>query len=292
MVHRLLGVKPGQELGVKNPEFLKKVFHKLIDYHAGNAEGFPDVTKENINVPMHEEQQKIYKAMMKDLPWYMRMKVQAGLPPDKKELDKLIPFLSGARMISNSTGSFVKDKTKAVSPKIEQAFKFLQERIKEDPTYKGLVYSNYLDSGVEPYKKMLTDAHIPFGEFTGNINDKVRNQLVQDYNKNKLKAIIVSSAGGEGLDLKGTRLVQLLEPHFNNEKIKQVIGRAARYKSHEALPEDKRKVLVQHYLSSLNPSLLEKLRRAKPVSSDQYLQNLSDQKEKLNEEFIKLIKSQ
>lgn len=289
--HRVLGVSPGQELSVKNKDYLRAVFKKMIDYHGGNAEGMPEVSKETVRVPMHEKQQQLYKAMMKELPWYLRMKVSAGLPPDRKELDKLIPFLSGARMISNSTSGFTKDDSEIVSPKVEQAFKYLKENIDKDPTYKGLIYSNYLKSGVDPYKKLLTEHNIPFGEFTGEINDKVRQQLVNDYNANKLKALIVSSAGGEGLDLKGTRLVQLLEPHFNNEKIKQVIGRAARYKSHEALDPEKRKVLVQNYLSSLNPSLLEKLRKKKPVSTDEYLQNLSDEKEKLNNEFINLIKT-
>ena len=287
--HRLLGVSPGQELGVKNPEYLRRVFHKLIDYHAGNEEGFPDVTHETLKVPMAEKQQQIYKALMKELPWYLRMKVSAGLPPDRKELDKLLPFLSGARMISNTTSGFDRPEN-ARAPKIEQAFKYFKEHVDSDPSYKGLVYSNYLDNGVQPYKKLLDEAHIPYGEFTGDVKDSVRNQLVKDYNDNKLRALLVSSAGGEGLDLKGTRLVQLLEPHFNNEKIKQVIGRAARYRSHEGLPKDKQSVLIQHYLSSLNPSYMEQLRRKSPVSSDEYMQNLSDQKEQLNNEFIKLIK--
>lgn len=293
-IHRVLGVKPGQELSVKNKDYLKAVFKKLVDYHGGNSEGFPDVSHERVNVPMSGKQQEIYKAMMKELPWYMRMKVQAGLPPDKKELDKLIPFLSGARMISNTTKGFVKDDKEISSPKIEKAFEFLKSKIDEDPSYKGLIYSNYLNSGVEPYKALLQKANIPFGEFTGDINDRVRNQLVKDYNENKLKALIVSSAGGEGLDLKGTRLVQLLEPHFNNEKIKQVIGRAARYRSHEALDPAKRNVLIQNYLSTVTPGMLDKITGkitgSKNISTDEYLQNLADEKEKLNNEFIKLIK--
>jgi superfamily II DNA or RNA helicase len=290
LVHRILGVSPGQELSVKNKDYLRAVFHKMIDYHGGNAEGMPTTTDEVVRVPMHEKQQRLYKAMMKELPWYLRMKVNAGLPPDRKELDKLIPFLSGARMISNSTNGFDKDLAGVVSPKVEQAFNFLKGKIDEDPTYKGLVYSNYLKSGVDPYKALLQKNNIPFGEFTGEMNHAVRNQMVRDYNANKLKALLVSSAGGEGLDLKGTRLVQLLEPHFNNEKIKQVIGRAARYKSHEALDPDKRNVTIQHYLSSLNPGMIDRLRGRKPTSTDEYLQTLSDDKERLNNEFIKLIK--
>jgi superfamily II DNA/RNA helicase len=192
-------------------------------------------------------------------------------------------------MISNTTSGFDRPEN-AKSPKIERAFNYFKEHLDADPSYKGLIYSNYLDNGVQPYKQMLDKAHIPYGEFTGDVKDSVRNQLVKDYNENKLRALLVSSAGGEGLDLKGTRLVQLLEPHFNNEKIKQVIGRAARYRSHEGLPKDKQSVLIQHYLSSLNPNYMEQLRRKSPVSSDEYMQNLSDQKEQLNNEFINLIK--
>lgn len=288
-VHRLLGVKPGQELHVKNKEYLQHVFNKMIDYHGGSAEGFPEMAQENIRVPMEKEQQRIYKALMKQLPWHLRMKVRAGLPPEKKELDKLIPFLSGARMISNSSAGFTRPESSR-SPKIERAAEFFKTKLKEDPSYKALVYSNYLDSGVNPYKKQLDAAGIPYGEFTGDVSDKVRNELVKKYNENKLKALIISSAGGEGLDLKGTRLVQVLEPHFNNEKIKQVVGRAARYLSHSGLPKEKQNVLVQNYLSTLNPGTVSALLKKQQTSADEYLQNLSEQKEALNNAFINLIK--
>jgi superfamily II DNA or RNA helicase len=288
-IHRLLGVKPGQELHVKNKEYLQHVFNKMIDYHGGNAEGFPEMTQENIRVPMEREQERIYKALMKQLPWHLRMKVRAGLPPEKKELDKLIPFLSGARMISNSSSGFTTAE-RSRSPKIEQAAEFFKTKLKEDPSYKALIYSNYLNSGVNPYKQQLDQAGIPYGEFTGDVNDKTRNELVKKYNENKLKALIISSAGGEGLDLKGTRLVQVLEPHFNNEKIKQVVGRAARYMSHSGLPKEKQNVLVQNYLSSLTPGMFSKILKKQQTSADEYLQNLSEQKEALNNAFINLIK--
>jgi superfamily II DNA or RNA helicase len=287
IAHRILGVKPGQELSIKNKDFLKRVFNKLIDYHGGGDEGFPDMTHEKVEVPMERSQERIYQALMKQLPWHLRLKVKAGLPPDKKELDKLIPFLSGARMISNSSAGFTPE-GQGHSPKIERAADFLKAKIKENPNYKALIYSNYLGSGVDPYKKLLTEANIPFGEFTGDINESTRNHLVHEYNKNKLKALIVSSAGGEGLDLKGTRLVQILEPHFNNEKLKQVIGRAARYKSHESLSPAERNVLVQNYISTISPNWMGRKR----TSTDQYLQTLADNKDALNNEFIKLIKSQ
>ena len=287
---RLLGATSGEESNVKNPEFLRKVFKKYIDYHAGQSEGFPSVENEMVRVPMSDKQQGIYKALMKDLPWHLRLKVKMGLPPDKRELERLVPFLTGARMISNSTSGFENDPKSVKSPKIDEAFRYLQKKLKQDPSYKGLIYSNYLQSGVDPYKQKLLKANIPFGEFTGTLKDQVRNQMIKDYNANKLRALIISSAGAEGLDLKGTRLVQLLEPHFNNEKIKQIIGRAARYKSHDMLPSEKQKVKVQHYLSSITPSFAERVLHQKPQSTDEYLQDLADKKEKLNEQFLRLIK--
>jgi hypothetical protein len=111
--------------------------------------------------------------------------------------------------------------------------------------------------------------------------------LVQQYNENKLRALLVSSAGGEGLDLKGTRLIQVLDPHWNDEKLKQVEGRGIRYKSHAELPPEERKVLVQRFLAT-RPAhgLLEKLHIQKPGgAADEYLTQLSGDKEKLIEQF-------
>ena len=44
--------------------------------------------------------------------------------------------------------------------------------------------------------------------------------------------LLLSDAGKEGLDLKETSQVHVLEPQWNDEKVEQVIGRAVRFKSH------------------------------------------------------------
>lgn len=291
LIHRALGFSPGQEQFVKNPEYLRKVFHKMIDFHGGTTEGYPEVKEETIKVPMGDDQQKVYKAIMKTLPWHTRLKVSAGLPADRKELDKLIPFLSGSRMISNTSRGFKKDEKEVQSPKIDAAVKFLVDKMKEDPEYKGVVYSNYLNSGINEYAKKLDENKVPYARFTGDETNKVRDQNVKDYNIGKIKALLLTGAGGEGLDLRSSSVLQILEPHFNNPRLDQVRGRVARYHSHEGLPKDKQQVLIQKYLSTLNPGMLDKIRHRQPVSSDEYLQNLSDQKTRLNNEFIDLIKN-
>ena len=118
--------------------------------------------------------------------------------------------------------------------------------------------------------------------------------MVRDYNEGKLKALLLSSAGGEGLDLKGTRLVQILEPHWNAEKLKQVEGRAARFGSHSHLSPEEQQVLVERYMSGIEPGLVAKIRQrlfdTKPDQTvDQYLAMMSKNKEDLNAQFRALL---
>jgi superfamily II DNA/RNA helicase len=114
---------------------------------------------------------------------------------------------------------------------------------------------------------------------------------VRDYNEDKLKALLVSSAGGEGLDLKGTRLVQMLDPHWNNEKLRQVEGRAIRYKSHDHLPEEERNVTINNYLATRpRKGILESLHISDPgLGADQYLTRRSGEKDKLIDQFKGLL---
>lgn len=113
-----------------------------------------------------------------------------------------------------------------------------------------------------------------------------------NYNEGKLRALLLSSAGGEGLDLKGTRVVQLLEPHWNEEKLKQVIGRGVRYKSHEGLPPEQRNVEIQRYFATRSPSsLFERIGWKEPgKSSDEYLAARAQEKERLLEQFRELMR--
>jgi hypothetical protein len=118
-----------------------------------------------------------------------------------------------------------------------------------------------------------------------------RDDLVKQYNANKLRTLLISSAGGEGLDLRGTRLMQILDPHWNDEKIKQVEGRGIRYRSHDDLPPEERNVLVQRYLATRpRMGLLEKAHLRKPGGSvDQYLRDRAGDKERLIQQFRALL---
>ena len=60
-------------------------------------------------------------------------------------------------------------------------------------------------------------------------------------NGEKVKVILISMAGSEGLDFKNIRQVHILEPWYNTNRIEQIIGRAVRTCSHKLLPFKKTK---------------------------------------------------
>lgn len=286
---RFMGVKPGINYQLKNTGKLKRILNRYVDYQAGSAEGFPAVKQENVNVPMGDRQMDIYKAIMGKAPLWVRWKVKRGLPPGKGEIESLRAFLSGARQVSNTTQGLTTRKSDIQSTKIDQAFKYFNNQARSNPRYKAVVYSNYLNSGLNPYAQHLQKHKIPYGEFSGAISPAARNQMVNDYNANKLRALLVSSAGSEGLDLKGTRLVQILEPHFNEEKEKQIIGRGARYQSHADLPANEQNVLVQRYLAQPKAGFFDRFMGNQVKGTDEYIRNLALQKNQLNSQLLQLM---
>jgi len=80
-------------------------------------------------------------------------------------------------------------------------------------------------------------------------NDFEVKGLTNNDNKegNKVKVILISKAGSEGIDFKFIRQVHILEPWYNMNRIEQIIGRAVRNFSHKDLPFEKRNVQIFMY---------------------------------------------
>ena len=60
----------------------------------------------------------------------------------------------------------------------------------------------------------------------------------------KIKVILISQAGSEGIDFKFIRQVHILEPWYNMNRIEQIIGRGVRTCSHKDLPFEERNVEI------------------------------------------------
>lgn len=292
------GIKPGERPVLTNTKELGAVLKKWVDFHENpKGEHFAERINEFVHVPMSEQQQDTYDALLDAAPAWLKYKVKQGLPPSKQEAQLINSFLTTQRQVSGSIKPFVEGMTpdEAVphAAKANEAFKRFKSKLKSNEQHKAVVYSNYLEAGIEPYEMLLKKSKIPYGVFTGKVKKKERDQMITDYNEGKLKALLVSSAGGEGLDLKGTRQIQILDPHWNNEKIEQVIGRGIRYKSHDHLPKGQRKVHVERYLATQRPGFLRRLLGLKDPdqTADQYLTMLSKDKSALNDQLRSLLRS-
>lgn len=181
-------------------------------------------------------------------------------------------FLTATRQISNTVNHDTN------SPKIQAIFKY----IKKGP-YPIIVYSNFLTNGVYTIAELLEKNNITYESITGNSTlDKI-NSVVNSYNNGEYKVLLLSSAGSESLDLHNTRQIHIMEPHWNEGKIMQVIGRALRYKSHINLPRKQKHVDIYRWISIFPEPI-------KNLSADQYLRQVAENKEQIWHQFQDIIK--
>jgi len=76
------------------------------------------------------------------------------------------------------------------------------------------------------------------------INDIKAATSVENKYGEKVKVILISQAGSEGIDFKFIRQVHILEPWYNMNRIEQIIGRGVRTCSHKDLPFIERNVQI------------------------------------------------
>jgi DNA ligase D-like protein (predicted 3'-phosphoesterase) len=296
----LRGVPSASEPVIKRPNELRALLQGHVDYYAPQ-QGTVPTTHEDVPVEMSTDQARLYHAMWGELPWLLRWKLQHDYPLSSDDLRRATSFLVGPRQVGLSTYTFMGDHRNAIkafqtSTKLQEAYKRLHEKLNDKRT-KALVFSNFIDAGLTPYAAGLAANNIPHAMFHGGLSDKERKKLVDDFNVGKIRVALLGPSGSEGLSFKGTQLVQLLDPYWNSVRGRQSEGRALRYDSHWDLPEDLKNVTVQRYISKLPLGFMgrmkerfgfeqEHARRA----ADDYLENMAGRKDKLNKQFIDLLK--
>ena len=137
-----------------------------------------------------------------------------------------------------------------------------------------------------------------------NIAAKLRT-ISNDNNMGEIiKVLMITSAGSEGINLRNTRFVHIMEPYWHPVRLEQVIGRARRICSHQGLSEELRTVEVFIYLMVVTQDQLDgefgielKLKDRSniepflPQTSDEKLFEISTIKENLTDQILRAIKS-
>lgn len=145
-----------------------------------------------------------------------------------------------------------------------------------------IIYSNYLANGILPLTIHLNKNQVSYALYYGEQTEEKRNKIIDKYNDRKIDVLLITSAGSESLDLKNTRSIHIMEPHWNESKINQIIGRAIRYDSHKALPESERTVEIVRWISVFGYKIPYE-------TADEYLVTIAQQKEKMFNAFDKII---
>lgn len=164
-----------------------------------------------------------------------------------------------------------------------------------------LVYSNYvLMEGLQILKIYLkhfgftnfmnnSKSYLGYAEYHGGIDMVERSRAIQEYNKHdniegkKIKIMMISPAGAEGISLMNVRQVHLMEPYWHEVRMTQMIGRAVRQCSHKDLPKDKRHVDIFRY-KSVRKDITSKW------TTDQQIEDIARSKEALIQSFLDAMK--
>ncbi len=172
-------------------------------------------------------------------------------------------------------------------PKINWTINKIIEENKKNKRNKTLVYSSFLDAGSQLVIKRLNKLKIPYVKVDGSMSKNARKQSVIDYNSGKVSVLIISKSGSEGLDLKGTRHIILLEPNWNSNNEEQTIGRGVRKNSHSHLPEDERHVDIWR-LIMVKPT--DKMEEGEMISVDEFLVEMGMKKKVEIDSFMERLK--
>lgn len=192
-------------------------------------------------------------------------------PKDAPACQRLNVYLNRSRQLANTADL---KEGKDISQKIHQ----IVEMVKGGPK-PAVIFSNFVGRGIEVVEHALLEGGIPVKRIRkvhGAMDKGDRAHAVKRYNQaGKTDVLLISSAGGEGLNLQRTRQVHILEPQWNMAKVDQAVGRAIRLDSHVDLPPHERVVDVHYWVTKIPAAHQGEI----PLSAEERLMEMSQSKE-------------
>ena len=269
---------------MEKPMAYRRAVKNHIAYLYKDERGLkPHVVRHIRKVDLKKEQVDMIRAIRKEMGEELAKLLRAYLREEKqlrgKDLTRLNAFLVRIRQVANTLHG-------ECSPKVAA----LVEKVKEGPK-PAVIYSEFKDKGVETVMACLKKEGVPkdkIAYFHGGLSKAQRDVLIRDYNAGDYDYLLITSAGSEGLSLKATRQVHLLEPYWNMAKIVQVLGRGVRVDSHGHLAKKNRRVDVYYWMSVVPDKLRDgKKEDVTILEPDLHVWRAAQRKAKDMEEFDK-----
>ncbi len=169
------------------------------------------------------------------------------------------------------------------SPKVEWIKDFLETTIPCGE--KTIIFSNWKDAGINLVSQMLEENDIDYEIITGDCEEDDRYHAMEKYNAGNVNVLLISKAGCEGLDLKATNHVIIMESNWNEAMDQQIIGRAIRLGSHDHLDIKDRLVNVHRLIMTKPKNMLDNDNIKKSV--DEALYDIAyKHKKNVNDKFL------
>ena len=174
----------------------------------------------------------------------------------------------------------------------------------ENPSDEKPKFLLYTGSETVEEKEILRNIYNSQWDFVpASISNELKKRSPNNFMGEIVKVMMITASGAEGINLKNTRFVHIVEPYWHMVRIDQVIGRARRICSHQELPEELRTVQVFLYLATFsekqrtsedNKELIirdvSKLNKNLPITTDETLFENSQIKDNINQQILKCVK--
>lgn len=219
--------------------FPEKVDDFLLVYFPENYERAYDklLNSQNLQATLREIEEDIGKQKVDRLRKLLEPKnKKKGEDDFEDDIDgNPKAFFNGVRRLVNIIDDL---KVKAVVGNIK---KWNDENNKNS---RNVIYTGFIDTGVKVLQKEISNNNLSYSLVSGGMGLKQKSEAVEKYNNGEIDILIITKSGAEGLDLKKTTNLYLLDGVWNEALASQIIGRGIRFKSHQDLPLEERKVNV------------------------------------------------
>lgn len=241
---------------------------------------YPTKTEHWVPVPMTLDQAKVQFRMAAEDPGAVTMN-------QLFQGSTSVAFLTRPRQINSRLND--------QHPKIDEAVRRVEAEYRRGG--KCVVYSAYLQAGLHRIAELLRQRGLRVAVYEGASTPADKKRIVEEYNADRVRVLLLSDAGKEGLDLKNTTQIHVMEPQWNEEKVAQIIGRGVRYQSHTRAP---RHVDVFRYYATFGPAAVELSRTIQrrmgytasvlmDFAADDVLMQVTERKQAVNRAFLQRL---
>lgn len=215
----------------KDPDHFQRYYKNIFMFHSGFSHEYPERKDIIMCIIMNREFLKKYEEI-----------------EDKVEIVRTRSGREKERKVKNSFMSKMRCASNSIEPslKCQILLKIVEDALSRRE--KVLIFTDFIEAGIDIISRKLSSRGIVYRAITGKTKPITRKNIVTMYNRDEILVLLISSAGGEGLDLKGVRHVIPYEKNWNIARMEQYIRRAIRMGSHALLSPKKKNVRVWHLL--------------------------------------------